>query len=270
MNTPNPLMPQGSLQQHQSRGKSSFRNVLFAIIAIHVVFFGGLLWQGCDKPAGTAKKADGKTGAASTNLADELPKLGDTNYYSNFKEFAPVTTNVLAPATNDVLPRTNQVISQSPPTQTPSTSKTVEAKEYIIVKGDTLAKVAAAHNVKLSELTKANPDVDSTKLKIGQKIQIPATVAPASVGAGLVEPSQPDSSQIHTVKAGETLTKIAQQHGTTVKALKAANNLTTDQLHVGKKLKLPAPQAKPAKGPAPTTSMSATKSEHNTPLLTGR
>jgi LysM repeat protein len=42
------------------------------------------------------------------------------------------------------------------------------------------------------------------------------------------------------VKSGDSLTKIAKAHGTTVKAIKAENNLNTDHLKVGQKLKIPA------------------------------
>ncbi len=44
---------------------------------------------------------------------------------------------------------------------------------------------------------------------------------------------------IHVVKAGETLTRIARAHGTTVKAIEAANGLTSDHIAVGTKLKMP-------------------------------
>ena len=43
----------------------------------------------------------------------------------------------------------------------------------------------------------------------------------------------------YVVKSGDTLTRIAKVHGTTVKALKAANNLTNDRIVVGAKLKIP-------------------------------
>jgi LysM repeat protein len=41
------------------------------------------------------------------------------------------------------------------------------------------------------------------------------------------------------VKSGDTLTRIAKVHGTTVKALKSANGLENDRLIVGAKLKIP-------------------------------
>lgn len=44
---------------------------------------------------------------------------------------------------------------------------------------------------------------------------------------------------VYVVKAGDTLERIAKTHGTTVKAIRAANQLKTDRINVGKKLKLP-------------------------------
>ena len=44
---------------------------------------------------------------------------------------------------------------------------------------------------------------------------------------------------IYTVKSGDNLTHIAKTHGTTVKAIEAANGLTSDRIAVGTKLKMP-------------------------------
>lgn len=48
------------------------------------------------------------------------------------------------------------------------------------------------------------------------------------------------SGQVYVVKSGDTLSRIAKQHHTSVKALKAANGLATDIIGVGATLKLPA------------------------------
>src|SRR5262245_19475551 len=46
MNTPNPLVPQGTFAD---KGKSQIRITFFAIIAVHVVLLGLLLIAGCNK-----------------------------------------------------------------------------------------------------------------------------------------------------------------------------------------------------------------------------
>ncbi|MCM8795018.1 MAG: L,D-transpeptidase family protein [Candidatus Omnitrophica bacterium] len=47
-----------------------------------------------------------------------------------------------------------------------------------------------------------------------------------------------DSSAIYTVKSGDTLSRIARRHGTTVELLQAANGLTGDLIRVGQRLKI--------------------------------
>lgn len=46
-------------------------------------------------------------------------------------------------------------------------------------------------------------------------------------------------SEEYKVKAGDSLEKIAQAHGTSVKVLKELNGLTTDRIKINQKLKLP-------------------------------
>jgi len=45
---------------------------------------------------------------------------------------------------------------------------------------------------------------------------------------------------VYVVKSGDNLTRIAKAHGTTVKAIEAANGLASDHISVGDKLKVPA------------------------------
>lgn len=46
--------------------------------------------------------------------------------------------------------------------------------EYIIKSGDTFAKIARAQGVPLADIQSVNPGVDAAKLKVGQKIKLPA------------------------------------------------------------------------------------------------
>jgi len=52
-----------------------------------------------------------------------------------------------------------------------------------------------------------------------------------------VTASQPET--FYVIKSGDTLSRIAKVHGTTVKALKAANGLESDRIVIGAKLKIP-------------------------------
>jgi LysM repeat protein len=44
---------------------------------------------------------------------------------------------------------------------------------YTIQSGDTFSRIAARFNIKLEDLERVNPGVDSRRLQIGQKIQLP-------------------------------------------------------------------------------------------------
>lgn len=237
MNTPNPLIPQGTLEQPLSRGKSNVRIAVFTIIAIHAVFFGGLLMQGC-------KRDVPKTTAAQTNKLT-LPPL-DTNYYTNVPPEA-VTAQPVTPAPGGTQPPVAAAaMPTAPPLEPPA-----EAKEYIVAKGDSFYKIAKDHGISMAAISKANPGVDPTKLQVGAQLQIPLATTPPPAPGGASEGS-------YVVLSGDTLTKIAKQHGTTVKEIRAANNLKTDRLLVGQKLNIPAAKAAAPSAPAGAPSSQAT------------
>lgn len=78
------------------------------------------------------------------------------------------------------IPATGSTVTAG--TQTPAPGTTTgtppqpsgEAKVYSVEKGDNLTRIAAKHGISLSDLEKANPGVDSKKLAVGQKLNIPA------------------------------------------------------------------------------------------------
>lgn len=63
----------------------------------------------------------------------------------------------------------------------------------------------------------------------------PATAKPTSAQTATAKPK----TVTHTVKRGENLSKIAKRYGTTVAAIKRANNMAGEQIQVGQKLKIP-------------------------------
>jgi LysM repeat protein len=73
--------------------------------------------------------------------------------------------------------------------------------------------------------------------------QAPSKPTIQPVASAALKPSAPPvasaAESVYVVKSGDTLTRIARQCRTSVKALKAANGLDNDMLIVGIKLKLP-------------------------------
>jgi LysM repeat protein len=235
MNNPNPFVPKGSLLEQQSQRRSRLKLAVFCVLAISVTGLVAMLIQGCkrEKPSDT----------------DLNPPMVDTNA-------VPMDTNTLPMSVSNppvVVPPAPTNPPVIIPPVAPVEPVAAVGSEYVVVKGDTLAKIAKKNGVSTKALQAANPGVVPTKLKIGQKLTIPAGgKISADAAAPSVAAGGDTGGATYTVKSGDTLTKIAKKNGTTAKAIQAANGLTTTKIKVGQKLKIPskAEAAAPA-APAP-------------------
>jgi len=54
---------------------------------------------------------------------------------------------------------------------------------YIVKSGDTLTKIAKAHNTTIKAIESANPTVDPNHIKVGDKLKIPAKAEAAPAAA---------------------------------------------------------------------------------------
>ena len=98
----------------------------------------------------------------------------------------------------------------------------VEAKE-------TLYSIANLYGISVSELVKHNPETE-TGLKVGAVLRIPVKSGQASAGG-----------DFHIVEKSETLYSIGRKYNVTVTQLKEWNNLSTDVLSLGDRLKVSGP-----------------------------
>jgi LysM repeat protein len=223
MNNPNPFVPQGSLLEQQSKRRSRLKLAVFCVSVVGTVCLIAMLIQGCKR-----------------EVIEETQNQ------------PAVDTNVMAMDTNAPMVASNASLAL-PPVAVQAPVVEAAGSEYVVVHGDTLGKIAKRCGVTLSALKAANPGVEPTKLRAGQKLTIPAGgTAPAAAGGSAVSEPVTGGGETYVVRSGDTLTRIAKTHGTTVKAIEAANNLSTTQIKVGQKLKLPAKaEAAPAPAPAP-------------------
>ncbi len=265
MNNPNQPAPEGALNDSASKPKSNVRLFVFVIIAIHAVFFAGVLLQAC-KPKDEKPIASGVptpppidyTPAGSSvpppiGLPPGGPALNPPGGPGNFATTPPLPQPPVAPAFPEPPPAQPPVAV--PPPIKPEPPPTVEGpKQHVIGKGDSFSTLAKKYGVSAAAITKANPDANPTKLKIGQKVTIPAA-APKSATPETKKAAdaKPDEVGTYTVKSGDTLGKVAKANRTTVKAIRDLNKLKTDQIKVGQKLKLPAASDKPAAKAVPAS-----------------
>jgi LysM repeat protein len=236
MNSPNPFVPQGSLLEQQSKRRSRVKVAVFCVLAVNVVGLMALLMQGCKRE---------QTEAENPPPLDTNQAVMDTNVPPIEASNAPI---------------------QPPTAMTPPPVAPAEAAgtEYVVVKGDSLWKIAKKNGVTVKAIEAANPNIDPAKLKVGQKLSIPGATGAAQSAADLTGSSGAgDGGEIYVVKSGDTLSKIAKRNGTTVKAIESENGLSATRIKVGEKLKIPAkadaapaPTAAPA--PAPAAAPAAT------------
>ena len=203
--------------------------VVLIVVALHVLVIGGIfVFEGCSR----AKAPE----AASAGPADE------TGTNSAALPADPLAQTVPPAAT---VPSTLTPVAPVAPL-TPVAPAPV-ARTYVVKKGETLAKIAKAEHVKVSELASANKLTKTASLKSGQKLTIPvkaeapmtavASATPAPAAPAATAPAVSGNS--YTVKSGDSLWKIAKANNVSVAALKQANNLTSDALKVNQKLTIP-------------------------------
>lgn len=108
-----------------------------------------------DKASGSINKLASDTQAAFTQVAQELGNIRG--------EITKVQEAKAAPkaATKDGKPGSKEPAVAGP-------------DEYVIKAGDTFRKIATAKGVSVADLIAVNPGVDASKLKVGQKIKLPA------------------------------------------------------------------------------------------------
>jgi membrane-bound lytic murein transglycosylase D len=116
--------------------------------------------------------------------------------------------------------------------ETPSpTSTKAETSTAMILRakrGDTLAKLARANGVSLSELMRLNPEAVKA-LHPGDDVRLPGSAAAVPTAT---------AATVHRVAKGETLASIARKYGADPKDLKAWNRLKGDRIQVGQRLRL--------------------------------
>lgn len=158
-----------------------------------------------------------------------------------------------------------------PEAKAPDATLATGINEYVVQAGDSLSKISAKLNVKISELREVNKLVND-KLKVGQKLIVPAkkaegasesaptapaaaettapakTEAPAAVTpAPATAPEAPAKKNLssgitHTVLATEDLNTIAKLYVVSVDDIVVANQMGTNRtVQAGQKIIIPQP-----------------------------
>ena len=98
---------------------------------------------------------------------------------------------------------------------------------YVVKRGDTLYSIASRYGVSVLELQRIN-NLNSTSLSIGQQLRIPINGE-----------EDVDNYVVYTVKVGDTLYNIAKKYRVSVDNIIKENNLNSNLLSIGQKLRIP-------------------------------
>lgn len=106
----------------------------------------------------------------------------------------------------------------------------VDDNYYVVQKGDSLWSISSKLGVSVSDIKKSN-NLSSNNLSIGQVLIIPSNKIDD-------EESKADEN-VYVVKKGDSLWLIAKNYNTSVDEIKRLNNLSSNTLSIGQRLKIP-------------------------------
>jgi LysM repeat protein/soluble lytic murein transglycosylase-like protein len=124
--------------------------------------------------------------------------------------------------------------SSSKAVENSSSPASISTEDYKIKRGDTLAKVASRNNISVFDLAKLNGVPVSLELRTGDTLSVPAAAQTNDSETSKVATTD------YTVKRGETLARIAAQHGLTVVALADLNSIpSSTRIQAGDTISVP-------------------------------
>lgn len=245
MNSTHPIPPPGSQFEQAARAaRSRFQLAVYVSLAVCAVSLTVLLAVGCKREEPTAPPPPP---APAPDYSMPLPPPVDPAPPIPGPGLPPPDFG--APPPPPAEPIRDPIAPPPLPPEPPPVD--TAAKEHTIQRGDTFYSLGQKFGVSWKAIEKANPTVNPSRLRVGDKIVIPAPPPPAP-RAATPAPS-PDGTVIHTVVSGDNLTRIGAKYGVTANAIMRANNLTTTRIKVGDKLTIPARSGAPTAptGPPP-------------------
>ncbi len=255
--------------------KSKLLVICSSVALLHLLVGGMLFFGGC----ATVEEDPLPPGAYIPDAEKTAPPAA-----------APVESEPVGPATVFV-PLESQTpapVPQPPKKSEPKKTATVPVpppvpdtqKTHVIRKGDTFWGLSRQYGVSMDEIVAANKDLNPAKLRVGQKVVIPASsgksVKSSAVkgksGKAVKSSSRTmaktrrttaklvDRDGKYIVRKGDSFSRIAARFHIKAADLAAANNLSLEKpLQIGQKLVIPKPGQKVVAKPVANTASSKVK-----------
>lgn len=127
-------------------------------------------------------------------------------------------------------------------------------ESYRVRSGDTVSHIATRSGTTVAAIARANALADASRIRIGQVLTIPSAAGPSAPAAAAPAPA----AARYTVVSGDTVSRIAAKHRTTVAAVVAANGLDSRAfIRIGQTLSIPGAGGATAAAPAPAAAAQA-------------
>lgn len=123
--------------------------------------------------------------------------------------------------------------------------KVSEQRVHVVKKGENLGVIANRYKVSVKQLQNWN-NLKNNNLQIGQRLTVFSSETPLTP-AGQAPVARSAQSTFHTVARGETLGGIASRYKCSVTDLREWNNLKSNNIQIGQKLRVYPPDSQTAK-----------------------
>lgn len=209
---------------------------LVVVLLLHLVFIGGASLHGfLVKNRNTATAEVPATHSAAP--AQAAPQ-----------QAAPAGTETQPITSGNSLVQTNAVVSQDIPLAEPVVDAPVPAAvnssvkpgpaRHMVATGDSWESIAKDNGCTVLDLKTVNP---GAKLASGTTLIIPLAAGAEDIPVAEEVTGEESSDQLYVVKKGDTLSKIARIHKTTVAKLQSQNNITDPRkIKIGQEIRIPA------------------------------
>ncbi|SFK24358.1 peptidoglycan endopeptidase LytE [Halobacillus dabanensis] len=182
-------------------------------------------------------------------FADELHKVksGDTLWklssqydgsISEIKSWNNIDSDIIYVGQTLIVEKGTSATTQSNSSSNSSSSNST----YTVKSGDSLWVIANRHSLSVSKLKSLN-NLTGNIIHPGQKLTITGSSSSSnstdtSSSSNSSSSASPSQTSTYTVKSGDSLWLIANNHGTSVSNLKNINGLSSSTIYVGQKLKV--------------------------------
>jgi len=169
----------------------------------------------------------------ANNLKNHNLQIGQKLILPNSEVKAAADDSKEVVSTKTEVKKTSQSISRNN-----TNSDLTVSNIYTVQKGDTVYDLSNKFKISKENFKLWN-NLDSNNLKIGQDLFLTPNNEIKTASTKSDKKSKPTYSGDYKVKKGDTLGHIAAKFDISVKDLKSANNLTNNNLSIGKALKVP-------------------------------